>query len=194
MEIVTVDILRCNRDTIVVGRRRAPAISRHGSKPHGRDVLPPARFTRAGSPKAGRPLEDDKAKPLHPPPPLSLIERFGENCPAIDIRPLLRCSAYRYRCTNLHVTDHQSVRTKLPARCRQLEMLWVCDRGSLSVFAPGLSALFARLVGFTACRFRGLARRKYKFRGAWSRQQEIEPLLGIRVCGGSWRHRPAHDE
>lgn len=36
--------------------------------------------------------------------PLSLIERFGENCPAIDIRPLLRCRACRYRSANLHET------------------------------------------------------------------------------------------
>ena len=34
--------------------------------------------------------------------PLSLIERFGENTPAIDIRPLLRCRACRYRSANLH--------------------------------------------------------------------------------------------
>ena len=31
-----------------------------------------------------------------------LIERSGENTPAIDIRPLLRCSACRYRSANLH--------------------------------------------------------------------------------------------
>ncbi len=36
--------------------------------------------------------------------PLSLIDRFGEHCPAIDIRPLLRCSACRYRSANLHET------------------------------------------------------------------------------------------
>ena len=36
---------------------------------------------------------------------LSLIERFGENTPAIDIRPHLRCTACRYRSTNLHESD-----------------------------------------------------------------------------------------
>lgn len=36
--------------------------------------------------------------------PASLTERFGENCPAIDLRPLLRCSACRYRNANLHET------------------------------------------------------------------------------------------
>jgi hypothetical protein len=36
--------------------------------------------------------------------PLSLIERFGENTPAIDIRPHLRCTACRYRSANLHET------------------------------------------------------------------------------------------
>ena len=38
------------------------------------------------------------------PYPHSLIERFGEDTPAIDIRPLLRCSACRYRSANLHET------------------------------------------------------------------------------------------
>jgi hypothetical protein len=36
--------------------------------------------------------------------PASLIDRFGEDCPAIDIRPLLRCSACRTRNANLHET------------------------------------------------------------------------------------------
>ena len=36
--------------------------------------------------------------------PRSLIERFDENTPALDIRPLLRCSACRYRSANLHET------------------------------------------------------------------------------------------
>jgi hypothetical protein len=36
--------------------------------------------------------------------PITLIERFGEHAPAIDIRPLLRCSACRYRSANLHET------------------------------------------------------------------------------------------
>jgi hypothetical protein len=36
--------------------------------------------------------------------PAPLIDRFGEDCPAIDIRPLLRCSACRTRNANLHET------------------------------------------------------------------------------------------
>jgi hypothetical protein len=34
--------------------------------------------------------------------PLSLIERFGDNTPVIDIRARLRCTACRYRSANLH--------------------------------------------------------------------------------------------
>lgn len=34
--------------------------------------------------------------------PMSLIDRFGEDCLAIDIRPHLRCSACRARNADLH--------------------------------------------------------------------------------------------
>lgn len=34
--------------------------------------------------------------------PAVLIERFGENTPAIDIRPHLRCRVCRYGSANLH--------------------------------------------------------------------------------------------
>jgi hypothetical protein len=34
--------------------------------------------------------------------PAALIERFGPDMPAIDLRQHLRCSACRYRSANLH--------------------------------------------------------------------------------------------
>lgn len=34
--------------------------------------------------------------------PAALIERFGENTPAIDVRPFLRCRVCRYGNANLH--------------------------------------------------------------------------------------------
>jgi hypothetical protein len=34
--------------------------------------------------------------------PASLIPRFGEDCPAIDLRERLRCTACRYGSANLH--------------------------------------------------------------------------------------------
>ena len=34
--------------------------------------------------------------------PANLIARFGEDCPAIELREHLRCSNCRYRSANLH--------------------------------------------------------------------------------------------
>jgi hypothetical protein len=34
--------------------------------------------------------------------PVNLIPRFGETCPAIELRQLLRCGACRGRMANLH--------------------------------------------------------------------------------------------
>jgi hypothetical protein len=34
--------------------------------------------------------------------PVSLIEQFGEACPAISLRPRLRCTGCRRRSPNLH--------------------------------------------------------------------------------------------
>lgn len=34
--------------------------------------------------------------------PANLIDRFGEDCPAIELGQRLRCTFCRYRCANLH--------------------------------------------------------------------------------------------
>lgn len=34
--------------------------------------------------------------------PANLVDRFGTDCPSIEVRAHLRCSACRYRSANLH--------------------------------------------------------------------------------------------
>jgi hypothetical protein len=40
------------------------------------------------------------------------FERFGDDCPAIDLRHHLRCGGYRGRMANLHAFAHLSGKRK----------------------------------------------------------------------------------